>query len=130
MSKPSAMRNRLTDKRPLQELTRRQQVAALRTMKAEEVAANVAGHIRDAVKQEVETQLKSLKDTMFQLIDRVVEMEGEIDKLREHKARTWCDEGNSDSGSERAEAPPIPKDNEVVQEPGEQGSDHFSPDRA
>jgi len=59
-------------------ITRRQQVAAIRQIKGQEIATAVASNIRDAVKQEVETQLKAIKDTMLDMIDRVVDMEGRL----------------------------------------------------
>jgi hypothetical protein len=57
-------------------ITRRQQVAAIRQIKGNEIASAVAERIREAVKDEVDRQLKPLKDTMFDLIDRVAELEG------------------------------------------------------
>lgn len=56
-------------------ITRRQQVAAVRQIKGAEIAAAVATNIREAVKQEVETQFKSIKDTMLDLIARAVDLE-------------------------------------------------------
>ncbi len=110
MSKKSAMKNKLTGKRPLQALTRRQGVVALRTLKAQEVAENVAGSIREAVKQEVELQLGAIKDTMFDLIDRVVKLEG-----------------NSPDRQRGAEASEVSSDPEVVQGPGIEGPTDSGP---
>ena len=59
-------------------ITRRQQVAAIRQIKGQEIATAVASNIREAVKQEVEQQLKAIKDTMFDMIDRIVDMEGRL----------------------------------------------------
>lgn len=61
-----------------QPITRRQQIAALRQMKAEEVAANLGDKIREAVRQEVNQQLKAVKDTVLNCIDRVMEVEAKI----------------------------------------------------
>lgn len=97
MSKRSATRKSLP-------ITRRQQVLALRQMKAEEVAANLADKIREAVKQEVEKQSKVLRDTMFDLMDRVDDLER-----------------NSGNGQERAETPQVSGGPEVVQEPSLEG---------
>lgn len=69
-------------------ITRRQQVAAIRQLKGEEIASAVATTIREAVKQEVELQIKAIKDTMFDLIDRVVGLEERLpvgDTLLTHK---------------------------------------------
>lgn len=117
MSKRSAMLQRMrrtpTSAGPI---TRRQQVEAVRQLKGEEIAASVGAKIQEAVKQEVETQLKRITDTMFSLIDRVVDLEA-----RQHAVlmKRVKDEGDSDSGSERTEAVPIQQDPQVVQGPGE-----------
>ncbi len=67
MSKKSA--------KPSGPITRRQQIAAIRQVKGREIAVAVSNNIRKAVKQEVDLQLKAIKDTMFDMIDRVVECE-------------------------------------------------------
>lgn len=67
MSKKSA--------KPAGPVTRKQQVAALRTLKTQQVASAVAQNIREAVKAEVETQLKAIRDTILSLIDRVLDLE-------------------------------------------------------
>lgn len=59
-------------------ITRSQQVAAIRQIKGQEIATAVASNIREAVKQEVGTQLKAIKDTMLNMIDRVVDIEGRL----------------------------------------------------
>lgn len=120
MSKKSAMKDPRTNKRPLQALTRKQQVAALRTLKAQEVADNVAGSIRDAVKQEVELQLGSIKDVMMELIDSVSKLEKEV----------YMDEGDSSDRQEGEEALEDALDPEVVQESGIERPDDFSIDNA
>ena len=102
MSKRSAKRG----PRPV---TRRQQIEALRQVKGQEIASRVADNIREAVKQEVETQLKTIKDTMFDLIDRVVQIES-----------------NSVDRQQGEETPPISGDDEVVPEPGLCGEDPCS----
>lgn len=58
-----------------QPITRRQQVEALRRLKADEVAANLADKIREAVRQEVEIQLKAVRDTVLNCIDRTMDLE-------------------------------------------------------
>jgi hypothetical protein len=73
-------------------------------MKADEVAERLADNIRQAVKDEVAGQLKPIKDTMLDLIDRVVDLER-----------------NSRDGQKRAEAPGVPGLPEVVQEPVVEG---------
>jgi hypothetical protein len=50
-------------------------VEALRTLKSQEIAATLADKIQEAVTQEVERQLKSIKDTMLSTIDRVCDLE-------------------------------------------------------
>ncbi len=67
MSKKSA--------KPAGPITRRQQVAAIRQVKGQEIAEAVSTRIREAVQQEVEQQLSGIKSTMFDLLDRVVELE-------------------------------------------------------
>jgi hypothetical protein len=79
-------------------------------MKAQEVATVVADQIRDAVKQEVETQVGALKSTMLNLIDRVIDLES-----------------NSPDRQKREEAPSIPQDDEVVQGPHAAFTDSDSP---
>ncbi len=64
--------------KPAGPITRRQQVAAVRQIKSDEIAAAVGKDVRHAVKQEVEVQLKVIKDTMLSLIDRVVDL---IDRI-------------------------------------------------
>lgn len=113
-------------------VTRRQQVAALRQVKGNEIAEAVAGEIREAVKQEVETQLKPIKSTMMDLIDRVMDLESEVLGLRraciEKVVGTEEHESDSDSGSKRAEASPIQQDHEVVPESMLYGGDHSGQD--
>ena len=106
MSKRSAVleRRRRTAK-PVGPVTRRQQTEALRQLKSEEIAASVAKNIREAGKQEVETQLKKVTDTMFSLIDRVLDLEA-----RQHAVlmkRVKDDAGDSDNRPKRTEAVPI-----------------------
>ena len=106
-------------------ITRRQQVAAIQQVKGQEIATAVANNIRDAVKQEVETQLRSIKDTMFALIDRVIVLEAlPHDKivLLEDKWRT--DESDSVDRPERAEAIPVQQDDQVVPEKGLDGPNY------
>ena len=119
MSKKSAMIDKKTGKRPLQELTRKQQVAALRSMKTQEIAGRVAENIQEAVKQEVELQLATTKDAVFDLIDTVVKLEKEV----------YGDEGDSADRQSGTEAPEVPFDSEVVQGSGIEGSDDCGPDR-
>lgn len=69
-------------------ITRRQQVAAIRQIKGQEIASAVASNIREAVKDEVDRQLKAVKDTVLNMIDRVVELEGRLpveDTLQTHE---------------------------------------------
>ena len=147
MSKKSAMKNKSTGKRPLQALTRKQQVAALRTLKAQEVAENVAGSIRDAVKQEIELQLGSIKETMFELIDTVTKIEervcvdeeetsnelpdygmsSEASYYEDVRHKREQDESNSLDRQQGTEAPEIPGDPEVVQGSGIEESDDCGP---
>ncbi len=137
MSRPSAK-----DAGPI---TRKQQVAALRTMKAQEVAEHVASHIREAVKQEVEKQVGVLKSTMLDLIDRVMNLEtddipppcdftrytcnkcGYIGDTSEHENCRYSaaavpilrviNEGDSPDRPKGTEAPAVPEDDEVVPDP-------------
>lgn len=99
MSKPSAR-----TKVPPDYVTRKQQVRAVRDIKTQEVAKAVAERIKSAVVSEVESQLKIIKDTMLNLIDRVVELE-----LR--------NESNSADRQEGAEASKVSDDVDVAPEP-------------
>ncbi len=83
--------------------------------------------VRHAVKQEVGTQLKVIKDTMLDLIDRVVDLEA-----RQHAVlmKRVQDESNGDSGPERTEAAPVQQDAQVVPGPGLDGTDCGSEDPA
>jgi len=92
-------------------ITRRQQVAALKQLKGDEIAAAVGKQIREAVKGEVETQLKTLSDTILNLIDRVVECEAKQNAVLIQRVH---DERDSDDRSERTEGPPVLKIAEVV----------------
>lgn len=108
-----------------QPITRRQQVEALRKLKADEVAANLADKIREAVQDEVDRQLKAVKDTVMSTIDRVMDVEKIIQDW------TVDNEGDCDDRQERAEGSPVPEDDEVVREqvvageddPGEGGTE-------
>lgn len=110
-------------------ITRRQQVAAIRQVKGQEIATAVAGTIRDAVKQEVETQLKTIKDTMFDLIDRVENYCQETEEVvnfltkavSDLEEEVYMNEGDGDSGPKRTEASSVQQDNQVVSESFEQG---------
>jgi len=86
-------------------VTRKQQVRAVRDIKTQEVAKAVAGRIEEAVKSEVAAQLGVIKDTMLNLIDRVVELES-----------------NSDDRQEGAEAVEVPEDDQVASESSLEGS--------
>lgn len=102
-------------------ITRRQQVEALRTMKANEVASHLADRIREAVRQEVERQLQALRDTMVSCLDRIMDLEG-------HLQRTDATyEGGSDDRSEREEAAEVSVDTEVVPDQGVEGTDPPDP---
>ena len=65
--------------KPAGPVTRKQQVAALRTTKGQEVAASVAvqvaAQMKELVNKAVEAKFKSVLDTMTDLIDRVVGLE-------------------------------------------------------
>lgn len=117
MSKKSAMMNKLTGKRPLQALTRKQQVAALRSLKAEEVAVAVGADVRHAVRAEVAVQLDKIKTKMLFLIDQVMELEKAV----------YPDESNCADRQQGAEASKVPGDPEVVQGSGVERSDSYSP---
>lgn len=101
-------------------ITRRQQVAAIRQIKGDEIAAAVSERIREAVKQEVEMQLKTVKDTMLDCLDRVVECEF---KLEAADIRRAHDEGDGDDRQERTEDAPVLKVAEVVPDEGLEGED-------
>ncbi len=100
-------------------ITRRQQIAGLRQMKAQEVAESVAANIRGAVKQAVDEELKKIKDTMLDLIDRVVDLEtkGSDGKPMLMQEPGGTIDRNGDSGQEGTEAPEVPEDDEVVPKP-------------
>ena len=104
-------------------ITRRQQVEAQRLLKAQEVAEFVAARIREAVKEEVERFLKPIKDTMLDLIDRVLELEigtaGGADTTSAIVGNG--DDSDSSDRPEGEEAPPIPEHDEVVQGPCHDG---------
>lgn len=65
--------------KPAGPVTRKQQVAALRATKGQEVAASVAvqvaSQMKELVDKAVEAKFKSVLDTMTDLIDRVVALE-------------------------------------------------------
>lgn len=86
-------------------------MAALRTLKAEEVAEHVADSIRQAVQQEVVVQLGKIKIEMLNLIDKVVELES-----------------HCVSRQSGAETPEVSGDPEVVQGPRIEGPDDHSSD--
>lgn len=102
-------------------VTRRQQVAAVKQLKGEEIAAAVAKDIRAAVSQEVEAQLGKITDTMFQLIDRVVNLE--------QRMETTNDSDSADR-SERTEAVTVQQNDEVVPGPHDEFTDSGSPNPA
>lgn len=128
MSKPSAKPAPLV-------ITRKQQIAALRTMKAQEVASNVAKHIREAVEQEVEKQLAGIKASWLGLIDKVADMEarnnlGTLSEGEQNYLKKERDEGDSNDRQERAEALEVQQDIEVVPNKGLKGGDHNGGDGA
>ena len=106
-------------------ITRRQQVAAIRQIKGTEIAAAVANNIRSAVEEEVTRQVLALKDTMFNLIDRVTACELRLSGAGIRRAQ---DEGDSDDRPERTEGTPVLEDDEVVQGSGLEGDDHCGQD--
>jgi len=96
-------------------ITRAQQVAAMRQIKGQEIAEAVSNNIREAVKQEVETQLKSIKDTVLDMIDRVVDCEARQNAVLMQRVKDEVtDEGDGDDRPERTEALPVLQDTEVV----------------
>lgn len=101
--------------KPAGPITRRQQVAAIRQVKGQEIAEAVSTKIREAVKQEVEQQLSVIKSTMLDLIDRVVDLEQER-------------EGNRDDRPKRTEAVAVQQDDEVVQGEVVEGPDRSGED--
>lgn len=105
MSKPSS--------KPAGPITRRQQVAALRKIKTQEVAEAVASMITGNVREEVDRQLTGIKDTMFDLIDRMVGLESD-----------------STDRHEGTEATLVPVDDKVVPEPSVQGAGDSGEDGA
>lgn len=101
-------------------ITRRQQVESLRRMKAQEVAASAEVTIRDAVRQVVEEELKKVKDTMLNLIDRVVDLECTL-------TDEAVDDSNGDDRQAGTEAPKVPEGDEVAPGPVAEGTDSGSP---
>lgn len=102
-------------------ITRRQQVAAVKQLKGEEIAAAVAKDIRAAVSQEVETHLGRITDTMLQLIDRVVDLE--------QRMETTNDSDRADR-PERTEAVTVQQNDQVVSGPHDEFTDSDSPNPA
>ena len=111
-------RERSRKPQPVGPITRRQQVAAVRQIKGQEIAAAVADNIREAVSQEVETQLQRIKDAMLSLIDRVVDLE-QREILRD------C---NGADRQERAEGSEVQQDVEMVQRPCFDGASDLGQD--
>ena len=139
MSKPSSKRTV-----PNGHVTRKQQVRALKELKAQEIGENVADRIREAVKDEVSKQLKPIVDTMTDLIDRVLDLET-------HQAKTFAptatvesgqmgsasvptlevpNEGDGSSGQPGEETAEVPVDDQVVQGPSSEGDDPPGTDEA
>ena len=71
-------KERSRNREPVGPITRRQQVAAIRQVKGQEIAEAVSTKIREAVDQEVEQQLSVIKSTMLDLIDRGVDLEQQL----------------------------------------------------
>ena len=111
MSKKSA--------KPAGPITRRQQVAAIRQVKGQEIASAVAKNIREAVSQEVDLQLKKIKDTVLEMIDRVAQCEARQNAVLMRRVH---DERDSGDRQERTEAVEIQSIGEVVQEPCHDGA--------
>jgi len=134
--------------RGLGPITRRQQLAVIRQLKGQEIAASVAKNIWEAVTETVDIQLKAIRDTMLDLIDRVVDIEArlpEVDTLQttnkfhcvqcgyvgdsaEHETCGYLaiplptvrvrHEGDCDNRQERAEGSAVQQINEVVSDEG------------
>lgn len=116
-------------------VTRKQQVRAIRDIKTQEVAKAVAERIEGAVRSEVESQLKSIKDTMLSLIDRVVDLEMHTEITCAPFAEglsipttepiaTSQDNEDEDDASDRqegAETPQVSEDPDVARDPFLQG---------
>jgi hypothetical protein len=110
-------------------ITRRQQVAAIRQIKGQEIATAVASSIRKAVKQEVETQLKAIKDTMLDLIDRVLDCEARQNAVLMQRVKDEVtSEGDGDDRPERAEGSEVLEVDEVVPDKGLEGEDRNGED--
>ncbi len=111
--------------KPVGPITRRQQVAAVRQIKGQEIAAAVADSIREAVKQEVETQLRSITNPMLDLIDRVVDLEARQHAVLMKRVQDDCDSPNR---QERAEGSKVQQDVEMVQRPCFDGASDLGQD--
>ena len=111
--------------KPVGPITRRQQVAAVRQIKGQEIAAAVADSIREAVKQEVETQLRSITNPMLDLIDRVVDLEARQHAVLMKRVQDDCDSPNR---QERAEGSEVQQDVEMVQRPCFDGASDLGQD--
>lgn len=98
-------------------ITRRQQVAAFKAMKGQEIAEAVGEKIRSATAEEVERQLAPIVKTILESLDRI-------------KALEIQDERDRDSRSEREEALSIQQDDEVVSEPCHDGASDCGADGA
>ena len=76
-------------------------------VKTKEIAERIADNIRTAVREEVDRQLRPVKDTMLDLIDRVGILEGE-------EPFEVDDESDGEDRQERAEAVAFPEPVELV----------------
>ncbi len=111
--------------RPAGPITRRHQMAAFKQVKGQEIAAAVSTTIREAVAQEVDTQLKKIKNTMLDMIDRVIDCEAKQNAVLMRRVK---DERDGDNRSERTEAMEIQPIIDVVQEPCHDGASSIGQD--
>ncbi|KKN68066.1 hypothetical protein LCGC14_0455200 [marine sediment metagenome] len=111
--------------KPIGPITRRQQVAAVRQIKGQEIAAAVADNIREAVSQEVETRLQKVMDTILSLLDRVVDLEARQHAVLMKRVQDDCDSPNR---QERAEGSEVQQDVEMVQRPCFDGASDLGQD--